>query len=186
MTEVFVGIDPGLTGAIAILKDGCPVKVIDIPTREVTFMKHNKPKIRKEVSEEDLVKILFDEFSKETNKIHVVIERVSSRPNEGSTSSFRFGELYGTLKTAVVAVKVLTGLDVNKYSVFPSVWKRAFNLIGEEKYTSLELARSKYPDIANTLLKRKKDHNRAEAILLAEYIKTHKPSPQVEDDAEDE
>lgn len=186
MSEVYVGIDLGLSGAISILREDGSIKVIDIPTREVSFMKNDKPKIRREIEEPELLKILFAELTNETGTIHICMERVSSRPKEGTTSAFRFGEVTGTVKTAVVALKVLSGLDVKWYKVFPSVWKRTFDLIGTDKTASLELARTKYPALAKTFLKRKKDHNRGDAILLAEYIKNNKPSSTTEDDAEDE
>jgi hypothetical protein len=186
MTEVYVGIDLGLSGAISILREDGSIKVMDIPTREVSFMKNDKPKVRREIEEVDLIKMLYTELAGVTGTIHVCMERVSSRPKEGTTSAFRFGEVTGTVKSAVVALKVLSGLDVKWYKVFPSVWKRTFDLIGTDKNVSLELARTKYPSMATTFLKRKKDHNRGDAILLAEYIKTHKPESIEDDDAEDE
>lgn len=180
----YVGIDLGLSGAISIIRPDGTVEVEDIPTREVSFMKKDKPKKRKEIEEVALIELLYKKLQHTAGTIHIIMERVSSRPKEGTTSAFRFGEVTGTVKTAVVALKTLAGLDVRWYKVFPSVWKRQLGLIGTDKDVSLQLARQLFPT-AVTSLKRKKDHNRADSLLLAHYMTFNTP-PVVPDGADDE
>lgn len=91
----------------------------------------------------------------------VVLEQVHAMPKQGVTSSFHFGQGYGALQGIVGAF----GLPVTL--VRPQVWKKALGLDSSAE-RSLELARELYPDAANHL-KRKRDHNRAEAICLAHY-----------------
>ncbi len=90
---------------------------------------------------------------------HVVMESVHAFSGQGVTSSFNFGMGFGALQGIVGAF----GLPVTL--VRPQVWKKALGLDADEK-KSLALARELYPDAAH-LLKRIKDHNRAEAICLA-------------------
>lgn len=179
MTETFVGIDLGFTGALSIIRPDKTVEVYDLPTREVSFIKNNKPRKRKEIEEVKLLELLYGKLQLTTGLTHIIMERVSSRPKEGTTSAFRFGEITGTVKTAVVALKTLSGLDVKWYKVFPSVWKRQLGLIGTEKEASLVLARQLFPTTV-PLLKRKKDHNRADSLLLAHYMTFNTP-PVVND-----
>lgn len=91
----------------------------------------------------------------------VVLEQVHAMPKQGVTSSFHFGQGYGALQGIVGAF----GLPVTL--VRPQVWKKALGLDSSAD-KSLALARELYPDAAHHL-KRKKDHNRAEAICLAHY-----------------
>jgi len=91
----------------------------------------------------------------------VVLEQVHAMPKQGVTSSFHFGQGYGALQGIVGAF----GLPVTL--VRPQLWKKALGL-NSEADKSLALARELYPAAANHL-KRKRDHNRAEALLLAHY-----------------
>jgi hypothetical protein len=56
-------------------------------------------------------------------------------------------------------------------TVRPSVWKPKVG-VTSDKQTSLALARALFPMAADQL-KRQKDHNRAEALLIAEYAHHH-------------
>lgn len=91
----------------------------------------------------------------------VVLEQVHALPKQGVTSSFHFGQGYGALQGIVGAF----GLPVTL--VRPQVWKKALGLDADEK-KSLALARQLYPDAAH-LLKRVKDHNKGDAILLSHW-----------------
>lgn len=93
-----------------------------------------------------------------------VFERVSSRPGEGSVSSFRFGQGVGIWQG------ILATYGIPVVFVSPQVWKRSLQL-GKDKEKSLELARKVFP-LAS--LKRKKDHGRAEALLLMHWYMTNK------------
>jgi crossover junction endodeoxyribonuclease RuvC len=92
-----------------------------------------------------------------------IIEDV--RPRPGPNTAHTMGSLMGT-RRAVEAVLDVAGVKV--LAVQPSTWKRFFGLLKSEKAQSLEVARTLYPLQAG-MLKRQKDHNRAEALLLAHY-----------------
>jgi crossover junction endodeoxyribonuclease RuvC len=91
-----------------------------------------------------------------------IIEHVSAAPGQGVSSAFNFGKTYGTLRTALKAC------EVPFRTVTPAEWKRALKLPGLDKSASLEMARELWPEA--TCFSRAKDHNRAEAALLAYYV----------------
>lgn len=157
-----MGIDPGYDGAIAILAsrdDGFDISVWDLPTYALMVNKKHKRRL-------DLYAIAtwMDLWSAGVDK--VVIENPNALPGQGITSAFNFGGACLALQMAVAA----QGLSVRL--VPPAVWKHALHLPHGEKTdkkdASRRLAVHLYPK-TSPLLTRKKDHNRAEAILLAHY-----------------
>lgn len=91
----------------------------------------------------------------------VVLEQVHAYTGQGVSSTFRFGVGYGIIQGIVGAY----GLE--SIMVRPQTWKKSLGLDSTAD-RSLNLARELYPDAAHHL-KRKRDHNRAEALLLAHY-----------------
>ncbi|MEX6506953.1 hypothetical protein [Jiella sp. M17.18] len=89
-----------------------------------------------------------------------VIERVGAMPKQGVSSTFKFGQAYGTVRGVVAALGIPTHL------VTPSVWKKHFAL-NSEKEKARNMAILHWPDSPH--FERKKDHGRAEAALLARY-----------------
>jgi crossover junction endodeoxyribonuclease RuvC len=83
-------------------------------------------------------------------------------PRQGASSGFLYGRAIGAVESAVALCQVPITI------VEPSVWKRRFHLNGGDKEQSRLLALQKFPQ-QHALLARKKDHNRAEAVLLAVY-----------------
>lgn len=144
-----IGIDPGLSGAIAMLSDGKVFKVHDIPTVPI---KKNK----REVNYHELVAILRSWPSKT-----VWLEHVSAMPGQGVTSMFNFGQTYGAIKAACVAA----GHELR--FVTPAKWKKHFGLT-KEKGVARQKAMQRVPGLADQF-KRVKDDGRAEATLIAIY-----------------
>ena len=110
------------------------------------------------------------------NKIHevknqdirVVIEQVSAMPGQGVTSMFNFGQSFGILKGISSAMQLPT------FFVRPTQWKKYFNLINSKKDASRTRAIEIFPYFSSNLSK-KKDTNKADAILIASfYYETHK------------
>ena len=102
------------------------------------------------------------------NEINVVLEKVSAMPGQGVTSMFNFGQSFGVIKGICSAL----GLPI--YFVRPTKWKKHFNLIKTNKDASRTKVIEVYPEISSKL-HRKKDSNRADAILIALYFNdTHK------------
>jgi Holliday junction resolvasome RuvABC endonuclease subunit len=88
----------------------------------------------------------------------VVIERVGAMPKQGVSSTFRFGMGAGLIRG------VVAGASLPIVDAVPAVWKRHFKLDGDPE-RSRALAIRRFPKIEG--LARKKDHNRADALLIA-------------------
>ena len=104
----------------------------------------------------------------EKNQIRVVIEHVSAMPGQGVTSMFNFGQSFGILKG------ICTAMQLPMYFVRPAKWKKYFNLLNSEKDASRTRAIEIFPYFSSQL-SRKKDSNKADAILIASfYQETYK------------
>ena len=116
---------------------------------------------------------VYNEISKrikqfEKNQIRVVIEHVSAMPGQGVTSMFNFGQSFGILKG------ICTAMQLPMYFVRPAKWKKYFNLLNSEKDASRTRAIEIFPYFSSQL-SRKKDSNKADAILIASfYHETYK------------
>ena len=160
---LIIGIDPGISGSICFFEDGKIIDVIEMPT--MSEGKKNKKQVNG-------VQI-FNEFSKRINKTgdentRVVIEQVSAMPGQGVTSMFNFGQSFGILKGVCAA------MQLPMFFVRPAKWKKYFNLINSEKDASRTRAIEIFPYFSSQLSK-KKDSNKADAILLASfYYETYK------------
>ena len=95
--------------------------------------------------------------------VKVVIEQVSAMPGQGVTSMFNFGQSFGVLKGVCAAMQIST------YFIRPTKWKKYFNLINSEKDASRTKAIEVFPYFASNLSK-KKDSNKADAILIASFF----------------
>lgn len=149
-----VGIDPGMKGAIALL-DGSRLVIHDMPVIPA-------PTGKTVLELDSLGKILrpdVDAICPE--RCFAVLEKVSPRPGEGVSSSFRFGQGYGSIEMALV------GHGWERNYVTPTVWKKYFGL-SQDKGASRALAIQRFPAHAD-LFKRVKDDGRAEAALLTLY-----------------
>ena len=145
-----IAIDPGLTGAIAEI-EGDWVNVTDIP---VMAKGKGGGKIKQQVNAAELESILGHLVSGT-----VVIERVSSMPGQGVASMFSMGDTFGCIRGVCAA------LGKRIEFVTAREWKKHYKLPADK-----EVCRAKaielFPDMP---LGRKKDHNRAEALLMAKY-----------------
>ena len=100
--------------------------------------------------------------------IKVIIEQVSAMPGQGVTSMFNFGQSFGILKG------ICSAMQLPMYFVRPTKWKKYFNLINSEKDASRTKAIEVFPYFSSKL-SRKKDSNKADAILIASfYYETYK------------
>ena len=153
-----IGIDPGISGSICFFKDGKVVDIIEMPN--MADGKKNKRQVNgAQIYNEISSRI--KNFSKED--IKVVIEQVSAMPGQGVTSMFNFGQSFGVLKG------VCSAMQLPMYFVRPAKWKKYFNLINSEKDASRTKAIEIFPYISSQLSK-KKDANKADAILLASFF----------------
>ena len=158
-----IGIDPGITGSICFFQDGKIIDVIDMP---------NMPEGKKNKKQVNGAQIFY-EISKKTKfiekeNIKVVIEQVSAMPGQGVTSMFNFGQSFGILKG------ICSAMQLPMYFVRPARWKKYFNLINSQKDASRTKAIEIFPYFSSKLSK-KKDSNKADAILIASfYYETYK------------
>ena len=155
---IIIGIDPGIAGAICFFSEGNVIDVIDMPT--MAEGKKNKRQVngRQIFNEITLIKNKF--FNQ---KISVVVEQVSAMPGQGVTSMFNFGQSFGVIKG------ICSAMELPIFYVRPVKWKKYFNLINSEKDASRAKAIEMFPKISHKLSK-KKDNNKADAILIAQYF----------------
>ena len=149
------GIDPGLSGAIAILEDDKVLDVVDIPV-----MSEGK-KNKKQLNSAHLAQYIENNIL-DVNKTIVVVEQVNAMPGEGVTSMFNFGQTFGAIKGISAALKLPI------FFVRPSKWKKHFELLKASKDASRTKTIEMYPSLANKL-SRKKDVNKSDAILIARF-----------------
>ena len=152
-----IGIDPGISGSICFFQDGKIIDVVEMPT--MIEGKKNKKQVNGSQ--------IFNEISYRIKKIDkkdikVVIEQVSAMPGQGVTSMFNFGQSFGILKG------ICSAMQLPMYFVRPAKWKKYFNLINSEKDASRTRAIEVFPYFSSQL-SRKKDSNKADAILIASF-----------------
>ena len=146
---MYIGIDPGLTGAIAKVS-GEEIEVWDMPTLEVR---------KKRFLNATLLAELLSSIK--TQKCEVLLERVSARPGQGVTSMFSFGTSYGIIQG------IIATLGIPLTFVTPQEWRKKMG-VPKGKDGSRQRVLELRPDLASKFA-RKKDHGRADAVLLALY-----------------
>ena len=151
-----IGIDPGLSGAIAILENNKVINIFDIPV--MSEGKKNKRQLNSALLV-DLIK----ENIKNCEEVAVVVEQVNAMPGQGVTSMFNFGQTFGAIKGVCAA------LQLPIFFVRPSKWKKHFELINSSKDSSRTKAIEMYPKLSNQLAKKKKD-NKSDTILIARFF----------------
>jgi crossover junction endodeoxyribonuclease RuvC len=164
-----LGIDPGINGGLAVIQQaGHLLQVVDlcdIPTIGDAS--------RREINDLELIYLI-----KDFKPMHAYVENVRAMPSlpdgegnrrtMGAASAFKFGFVAGQIRTCVRGCKVPLTL------VEASVWKRKFALRGglEHKEDARQAAIRWFP-AAQGLMNRKRDVNRAEALLIARYGALH-------------
>jgi len=148
----WIGIDPGLDGAIAVIGDG-GITLLDTPT-----VSNGKKRDMDLYAIARLLTALAD-----GNDTMAAIEAVHSMPGQGVSSTFSFGKGFG------MWLGILAALSVPHQAVAPQTWKKVMLADGgKEKDASRVKAMQLYPQIADQL-SRKKDHGRADALLMAAW-----------------
>ena len=152
--NVIIGIDPGITGAFAVLEAETLnlLDVQDLPT----LTKNKKQKF----NGVGLTNPLLQWKSGKHSVQMCYLENVHAMPKQGVSSMFSMGRNPGIIEG------VITALVLPVTYVSPVVWKRRAKLIRKEKDESRTRAIELYPEAPHA---RKKDYNRAEAILIARF-----------------
>ena len=143
---IFIGIDPGKSGAMAIVSTDTPARVVPFDEREYAEVLR---------------------FYHEYGTIGgCVVERVNAMPGQGVSSMFSFGENYGFIQG------LLTAYNIPFELVTPRVWKKEFG-VTSDKNTSIAVAKRLFPDVSLKRTERckKDDDGISEALLMAEYAR---------------
>ena len=157
---IYIGLDPGLTGAIAAILPDNTIEFHDMPTLEV--------KKKTQLDYAGLAHILRRYANR--GQSTAAIELVGAMPGQGVSSMFKFGQVYGA------ALGTLATLQIPYQCVTPPVWKRSFRLVGCEKDESRSRALELFPECVEHL-RLKKHHGRADALLLAQWKKFTEDKP---------
>ena len=155
--RLVIGIDPGQSGAVALLADGVPGGFIDMPTMA---RKAGGNEIDAVTLAEQLRHAMYGGHGGAYRV--AVLEAVSAMPKQGVTSTFRFGESFGVVKGVLGALRIPLVL------VPAATWKRHLGLWGADKDYARTLAITRFPSMAEQLF-RKKDVGRADALLIAHW-----------------
>lgn len=144
---IYIGIDPGKSGAMALISDLVERRVL-VPFDESVY-----------------AKVLRDLIPEETR---AVVEHVTAMPKQGVTSMFNFGQNFGFIKGLLEAYQIPYEL------VRPQKWKKEFSITGD-KNSSVEVCKRLFPGVVlrRTERCRKDDDGLAEALMMAEYARRH-------------
>jgi crossover junction endodeoxyribonuclease RuvC len=157
MSKYSIGIDPGLSGAIAILSTES-LKIFDMPTMTV----ERNGKAKRQVSASELAEMLYLYSGRDC---HVYCERVSAMAGQGVTSVFSFGRSFGMIEGILAAFKMPVTF------VPPATWVKAVGR-GQGKDASRARAMELFPSDQDQF-KRVKDDGRADAALIAHWGSRH-------------
>ena len=155
---LIIGIDPGISGAICFFEDGQVKEIIDMPV--MADGKKNKRQINGPQTYNEILNRINNYAKKD---IIVVIEQVSAMPGQGVTSMFNFGQSFGVIKG------ICSAMQLSMFFIRPAKWKKYFGLIKTQKDASRTKVIEIFPYISSQL-SRKKDSNKADAVLIASFF----------------
>ncbi|HEX6992409.1 MAG TPA: hypothetical protein VF151_11005 [Gemmatimonadales bacterium] len=165
---IVIGIDPGLTGAIACLDHHGEVRLIaDIPVMQRAS---GKAAIKNQVSPAGLLEVL--QICRQDDgaiQLMVLIEKAQPMPGmiKGNPKAQRSATTFSLGLSAGLIEGVIAAAGYPHELVHPATWKAKLKP-GKDKEAARAMAIRLYPGAAGQL-GRVKDHNRAEALLLAHY-----------------
>jgi len=151
---ITIGIDPGLTGAIGVLRDGVFITVEDMP-----IISKGTGVVKNEVDPAGLISMLRRLVPSDEYAV-VALERVNSMPGQGVSSIFSLGDSFGCARSSIAACRFET------VYVTPVKWKKHFNL-SSDKEACRAAAVKMFPEAPLNL---KKHADRAEALLIARWL----------------
>lgn len=159
MKTHFLGIDPGVSGALAVIHpEG--VRLFDVPTRKGT---RGEQFLAGEMA--DLLRPFAD------NSAYVEIEQAAPsyrRPDQGEKGSS--GNMNAAMKIGYgvgLWEGILVALSIPYEFTPAATWKRVFRLTGQDKKASRARAQELFPELRTELGKKRPDFS--EALLIAEY-----------------
>ena len=165
---ITIGVDPGLSGAVAILRDGAElVALIDMPVMQSGG---GGSKVQKMVDGKQLHELLSGcafyvtyEYNKDpvAESIYALVERTTAMPRQGVSSMYSMGHSRGVVEGVLGAFP-----QVETYLVPAAVWKRHMGYTADKEPIRAEMQRV-FPSAELHL---KKHADRAEALAMALYL----------------
>lgn len=148
---IAIGIDPGKSGAMAVIttdENNKPFRIRVIPFEETAYR--------------DLIATCVDA------RVVCCLEKVGAMPGQGVVSMFNFGRNLGLIEGLLQANKIAYQL------VPPQTWKKEFTL-SSDKQSSIDVCKRLFPhtNLLATPRSRKESDGMAEALLMAEYARRH-------------
>jgi hypothetical protein len=162
---IYLGIDPGLSGAVASIGDTGEVQIVDTPILKVGKKNEMNTKAASAILRSMRTTNGSISWSTSASYSHVIcaIERVHAFRGQGVTSVWNFAKNYGQW------LGILAALGISHELVTPQAWKRVMmDGMPKEKDASIQRVHQLFPEADVTL---KKHHGRADALLIAEYIR---------------
>jgi crossover junction endodeoxyribonuclease RuvC len=150
---LYVGIDPGKTGGLAVIDGADVVECIEMPVTPIG-----------QIDSKKLFTILKN-FQESSFDIFCMLEKSQSMPKQGVKSTFSYGVSYGEL------LAVLKISETPFQEVAPMTWKKAFGLIKKTKADSCDVAKKLFPTESFVTPKGRFMDGKAEALLLADYAR---------------
>lgn len=144
--KTYIGIDPGKSGAMAIIHALGNVEVIPFDAVDYSLA---------------LARVYNGAYP-----VICCVEKVSAMPGQGVVSMFNFGHNLGVIEG------LLRGYGIPYQLVPPQTWKKEFSL-SSDKATSIEVCQKLFPNVSllATERSRKPNDGMAEALLMAEYAR---------------
>lgn len=158
---LWIGIDPGLGGAVGILKPDAPAQFFDTPTVPVKVGRGNRRAYELTAIVDFFVRLPVDELA----NVQAMLEKVHAMPGNSPSSMFSMGYGSGIWEMA------LTALGIPYKLVTPQRWKGTMIEGADRGKNAARLTAIKmFPHLADDL-KFKANADRAEALLMAAYCK---------------
>jgi crossover junction endodeoxyribonuclease RuvC len=173
-----VGIDPGLSGAFAVLDlhQGGAILHVTSVTRTPILTVTVRSRTRRDYDVPGMWRLITDAIAPLATTVALVtIERQGPRPQEGVVSSFRTGFGFGLWR----AIAVAAGVPV--YLVTPQVWRREYGLLGAGKHAAIRAAMDRFPDYPPAFTRH---DGAADAMLIAAWGARHRVASAGSDSAD--
>lgn len=173
---IIVAVDPGLSGACAVLDHNGLRAVFDLPTMRDDSVGEDAM-VKRKIDARALTRELLRICPLGTS-VFSVLEKVGAVGGKKNRTSAQLA----LVRAAATVETVLECLNWSPNYTTPQTWKRTFGLVQargltedekqtdtERKRASLAVARKLYPDADLGLAKH---HNRAEAVLIAHWARS--------------
>ncbi len=151
MSKVYIGIDPGSKGGIAVINDA---EILSLSLYDSYQISH-------------ILGEICDKYK--SDGLMCTLEKVHSMPRDGVKQAFKFGENYGFVKGTLMT------LGIPFQEVPPQTWKKEYSLISKTKQDSIKRCKELFPNVnlLPTERSKKDSDGLAEALLICEYGRRH-------------